>query len=95
MWDKYTIAQRLYLNVELAEAMLSDLCLAGISEEIPNSQGKFIYVQASKDIHGLLDQLANYYSYNLIEVTHMIHSKTNTGQRVQQFADAFKFNKDK
>ena len=88
------IAQRLYLSVERVDTVLNDLCLAGICEGIPNSQGKFTYAQASNEINGLVNQLADYYSHNLIEVTNMIHSKTNAGQRVQQFADAFKFNRD-
>lgn len=93
VWEKDILAQHLYLNVELANTVLNDLCAAGIFESIANSQDKFTYAPA-REINALITQLADYYSHNLIEVTHMIHAKTNTGQRVQQFADAFKFNRD-
>lgn len=93
VWDKDILAQHLYLNVELANTVLNDLCAAGICESITNSQNKFTYAPAN-EINALITQLADYYSHNLIEVTHMIHAKTNAGQRVQQFADAFKFNRD-
>jgi hypothetical protein len=50
---------------------------------------------ASTELRELVDQLAIYYPRNLIEVTNMIHAKAKATSRVQMFADAFKFNKDK
>lgn len=94
-WDAGEITRRLYLNPELAIKMLSDLCVAGICEASPDQSGKFIYAPASNEIRELIDQLAHYYSCNLIEVTNMIHSRASTGRRAQQFADAFKFDKEK
>lgn len=93
VWEKDILAQHLYLNVELANTVLNDLCSVGICESTPNSQDKFTYAKTNGK-NELITQLADYYSHNLIEVTHMIHAKTNAGQRVQQFADAFKFNRD-
>ena len=40
----------------------------------------------------MIDQLAEIYAKNLVEVTNLIHSKI--GKRAQQFADAFKWRKD-
>lgn len=95
VWDENAIAQRLYLNHGQVGIMLKDLCAAGICEQLPDSESEFIYAPAASELGELIDQLAVYYSRNLIEVTNMIHSRTNTGRRVQQFADAFKFRKDK
>lgn len=93
-WDQATIALRLYLKPEQAANMLEDLCAAGICKVAANQPGKFVYAPAAEELGHLLDQLADYYSRNLIEVTNMIHSKANRGHRAQQFADAFKFKKD-
>lgn len=43
-------------------------------------------------LHALIDQLAALYAHNLVGVTHLIHSKLN--KKAQQFADAFKWQKD-
>lgn len=93
-WDEETIARRLYLSHEQAACMLKDLSASGICKPIPNQPGKFIYAPSFSELGELIDQLAHYYSLNLIEVTNMIHSKANAGRLVHLFADAFKFNKD-
>jgi hypothetical protein len=95
VWEKNTLAQGLYLNKEQAAAMLIDLHAAGICAPAPNTNDGFIYSPISSELGQLIDQLASYYARNLIEVTNMIHSTATTGQRIQQFADAFKFFKDK
>lgn len=94
VWTDITLAQRLYLHKEKAAIMLTDLHAAGICVPANNETG-FIYSPASAELHELIDQLAIFYPRNLIEVTNMIHSKASAGHRVQQFADAFKFFKDK
>ena len=93
-WDEDAIARRLYLSHEQAVSMLKDLNASGICAPIPNKPGRFIYAPSFSELGELVDQLAHYYSLNLIEVTNMIHSKANAGRLVHLFADAFKFNKD-
>lgn len=56
-------------------------------------QEAFFFGPTNPDLHTQVSQLAHYYSHHLIEVTNMIHSRTNQASRVQQFADAFKFHK--
>jgi|SRR3954470_6815365 len=94
LWTETTLAQRLYLNKEQAAAMLKGLYAAGICAPSAQAPDSFIYSPASIELSELINQLAIYYPRNLIAVTNMIHSKANAGQRVQQFADAFKFFKD-
>ena len=95
VWDVKTIAQRMYITDAQADAMLKDLCAAGICKPAPNQTGEFIYSPAFAELGQLIDQLAEYYPRNLIQVTNMIHAKSASAQRVQMFADAFKFHKDK
>jgi len=94
-WDATTTAQRLYLAVDQVTDVLSDLAAAGICNAVADQPGKYQYAPAFNELNELIAQLARYYSRNLIEVTNMIHSKAKPGRRVQLFADAFKFNKDK
>jgi hypothetical protein len=90
-WDAITIARRLYVAEDVGGKMLVELSLSGICAE---RDGIFFYAPASEELDTLIASLADYYSSHLIEVTNMIHAKTNSG-RVRLFADAFKFNKDK
>lgn len=93
-WDKKTIAQRLYLTPAQTATMLGDLSVAGVCVGVAGQPGKFSYAPAFAELSDLIDQLAEYYAQNLIEVTNMIHSRANASRRAQQFADAFKFKKD-
>jgi hypothetical protein len=55
--------------------------------------GGFTYAP-SRELSELINELAKYYSSHLIQVTNMIHAKSNNGRRARLFADAFKFKKE-
>lgn len=95
VWNVRAIAQRVYVTDAQADVMLKDLCAAGICKPVPDQAGEFIYSPAFDELGQLIDQLAEYYPRNLIQVTNMIHAKSASVRRVQMFADAFKFHKDK
>lgn len=95
IWTVTAVAQRIYVNNTQAASMLEDLTHARICKCISDEAGEFIYSPEFPELAQLIDQLADYYPRNLIKVTNMIHAKSAAGQRVQMFADAFKFNKDK
>ena len=95
VWNVTAIAQRIYVSQAQAGAMMHDLCDAGICKTVSGEAGEFIYSPAFPELEKLIDQIAEYYPRNLIKVTNMIHAKSASGQRVQMFADAFKFLKDK
>ena len=46
----------------------------------------------SGQLREMIDRVAAAYAAHLVDVTHLIHSKT--GKKAQQFADAFKWRKD-
>ncbi len=94
-WNVAAIAQRIYISQAQAGAMLKELSDAGICQPVASATGDYIYAPAFAELAQLIDQLAEYYPRNLIKVTNMIHTKSASGQRVQMFADAFKFHKDK
>lgn len=86
-WDAKAMAQRLYTNDQKAGDLLSDLCKAGFA--VAQSAGRYSYGPISSELREKIDQLCEVYSKRLLEVTALIHSKTN--KNAQQFGDAFKW----
>jgi hypothetical protein len=91
IWQEAVIAKRLYMSEDKAAGILHDLCLANICTHIPN-QG-FVF-SPTEELSEKITQLAAYYASHLIEVTNMIHTKSDPHKRLRQFANAFKFKKD-
>ena len=90
-WDRTTVAQRLYISEKTATELLADLSAAGFIV-VTKSESSYRYHPNSDELRQMIDQLAETYAKNLVEVTNIIHSKT--GKKAQQFADAFKWRKD-
>lgn len=91
-WTANDVAQRLFLNEEKISGILQDLCRSGICAVTGEKGDTFVYRPQSEDLAKLIGRVAQYYARNLIEVTHIVHSNSNT-QRIQQFADAFHWRK--
>ena len=91
-WDAKRAAQRLYLAENNAQSLLEELCGKGIVELVDQQTRLYRYHPVSEEIAQVIDLLAKVYAENLIEVTNLIHSKTN--KKAQQFADAFLWKKD-
>ena len=92
-WHPATLAGRLYVRERTAEALLEDLCRAGMVApcEAP-AHDCYQYNPTSSQLRERIDALANLYSRHLVEVTMLIHSSLD--RKAQQFADAFKLRKD-
>lgn len=91
-WDVKHVAQRLYLAETAAQSLLDELHGKGIVESVDRQRRLYLYHPNSDELAQTIDRLAKAYSENLIEVTNLIHSKTN--KKAQQFADAFLWKKD-
>lgn len=98
-WDSKRVAQRLYVSEKVAAELLSSLYEAGVlvlSDQSPAAgEGRprlYCYRPTADALAAIIDQLASVYAKNLIGVTNLIHA--NSGIKVQQFADAFKWRKD-
>ena len=90
-WDAAQVARRLYLNEKTAQGLLEQLNAAGIAAVSDESQGGFCYAPQTEHMRSMIDGLADIYSRNLIGVSNLIHSTTNS--KARQFADAFVFRK--
>ncbi|MCR4338001.1 MAG: hypothetical protein NUV91_09385 [Candidatus Omnitrophica bacterium] len=91
-WDGTTMAQRLYISEKKATELLTDLCAAGFASKEKDGF-MYFYNPISSELKELINRLAEIYTKNLIEVTNLIHSKTN--KQAQTFGDAFKWQKEK
>ena len=90
-WDAKQIARRLYLSDKAAQGLLDQLYAAGAVTAGGDGQGSFCYAPQTEHMRLMIDGLADIYSRNLIGVSNLIHSKTNS--KARQFADAFVFRK--
>lgn len=91
-WHARQVAERLYLSEKAASELLSELHAAGVLAATEPQSTSYHYCPVSEELHQMITNLANVYSKHLIEITHLIHSKTS--KKAQQFADAFKWRKD-
>lgn len=91
LWTSTSLAKRLYISDKQAQELLTQLLDAGIAK-IGSDPNYFCYGVASDDLHAHIKAIALVYSKDLLEITHLIHSKTD--RKAQQFADAFKLRKD-
>lgn len=90
IWTPSEAGQRLYVSATVAGHVLSELAQRGFFDR---SGSDYRYAPETPELAESVDQLAEAYSHHLVEVTHMIHAKPSTS--VRQFADAFRFRKDK
>lgn len=90
-WDAKIIAQKLYISPKKAQEILDELCASNfIKRDTPST---YCYEPDSFELKNILDDVADIYAKNLIEVTKLIHSKTD--KQAQQFGDAFKWQTEK
>ncbi len=92
-WDAKTMAQRLYISEKKAAEVLANLCAAGFVSAKEGGVPLYQYSPVTVDLKEMMDQLADIYTKNLVEVTKLIHSKIS--KQAQQFGDAFRLQSDK
>lgn len=85
-WDATRIAGRLYLNEKTAGELLAALRDAGIAAP---GAGGFRYRPQGTHLAGMIDSLAAAYSRHLVEITLLIHTRSEG--KPQHFANAFLF----
>jgi hypothetical protein len=87
-WDVVKMARRLYISEPEVSDALGRLVNDGV---VRFEEGTFSYSPAP-EMHDLIERVAATYRRHLIPVTNLIHSKPS---RIHQFADAFKFRRDR
>lgn len=85
-WDAVRLAPRLYLHETTASGLLASLTEAGIAAP---AAGGFRFHPQDDHMAQLLDRLATAYSRHLVEITLLIHTRSEG--KPQHFANAFLF----
>jgi hypothetical protein len=88
-WTASEAGQRLYVSTTVAAHVLAKLAQDGF---LSNSEAGYRYAP-SDELVQVVNQLAEAYAHHLVEVTRMIHTKPPAS--IRQFANAFRFRKDK
>lgn len=91
-WASGEVALRLYLGERIAAGLLEELAASGLIDVVLDAHPKYRYQPRTTALAQLVDELAVTYAKHLLEVTHLIHSKTD--RKAQQFADAFKWRRE-
>jgi hypothetical protein len=88
-WSTEKVAQRLYTGQEDIVAVLTRLASDGFLSVRDHA---YRFECATPGQQAMVDRVADVYRHQLIAVTNMIHAKP---RRIRQFADAFKFKKER
>lgn len=89
-WTAEEVGRRLYVSSPVAGHVLETLAKRGFCS---GSSAGYRYAPVTPDLTATVDLLSTTYRSDLIAITNMIHAKPNAS--VRQFADAFRFRKDK
>lgn len=92
-WDSKMMAQRLFVSEKQTAEILNRISEVGLATQRLDHHGFYHYHPQSEELREMVNGLAKIYAKNLIEVTDLIHSKTN--KQAQQFGEAFKWRKEK
>lgn len=90
-WSITEVAQRLYVPPSVAREVVVYLSDAGMLQCV-EPEPVYCFQDGSADMREMVDAVAHQYSTNLVEITHLIHSRL--ARKAQQFADAFNLRKE-
>lgn len=88
-WAAGRVAERLYVAETATLKLLDDLCRGHM---VAREDEHYAYRPHSEHLRATIDELAEVYARNLVDVTHLIHSRVD--RQAQHFADAFRLRKD-
>jgi len=88
-WDVARAARRLYTDEQQIAEVLGRLAEDGF---LTVTDATYRFECQTPEQQAMVDRTAEVYRRQLIPVTNMIHAKP---RRIRQFADAFKFKKDR
>ncbi|MBV9992568.1 MAG: hypothetical protein JOZ72_14915 [Alphaproteobacteria bacterium] len=88
-WTALGLARRLYVAESAAVELLARLAVSGFCV---SAGGLTRYRPSDEELRRTVDRLAEAYARSLIAVTNLIHAKPS---RIRQFADAFRFRREK
>jgi predicted ArsR family transcriptional regulator len=92
-WAENEIAARLYVSVDAVRNIMQELLRRRLVAASTESPKRFWYETRPGDGDSLIEAVAATYRRDLVRVSTFIHTKASSA--VRDFADAFKFKKDR
>jgi predicted ArsR family transcriptional regulator len=92
-WSENEIAARLYVGVDTVRNIMQELLRRRLVAASTESPKRFWYETRPGDGDSLIEAVAATYRRDLVRVSTFIHTKASSA--VRDFADAFKFKKDR
>jgi hypothetical protein len=93
IWSTEELAHRLYVERNVAMALLLDLIRHGLILQIPGLPEQSFYESISPESDRLVAAVCDKYRKEIVAVSTMIHRKASSA--VRDFADAFRFTKER
>jgi hypothetical protein len=91
-WSAADIAKELYIPENAAAPLLVDFARRGFAILVPTAEASYTYLAKDKETDRLIDELASFYRDRRVAVVSLIYSKPLN--KVQTFADAFRFGRE-
>ena len=92
-WSENEIASRLYVSVDVVRNIVQVLVRRRMIAAVTNSEKHYWYESRGADGDLLVEAVAATYRRELVRVSTLIHTKASSA--VRDFADAFKFKKER
>lgn len=92
-WSENEIAARLYVGVDVVRNIMQELLRRRLIAASTDSPKLFWYETRPGDSDRLIEAVAATYRHNLVRVSTLIHTKASSA--VRDFAQAFKFKKER
>lgn len=92
-WSANELAQRLYVDHQVALDLLQNLVRKNLIVNAPGVPDRYFYESASPESDILIGAVHAKYRAEIVAVSTMIHRKASSA--VRDFADAFRFTKEK
>lgn len=92
-WSDSEIAKRLYVGADFARNIVQELVRRRVLVTSHQSPKRYWYESKSDDLDRLVEAVAATYRRDLVRVSTFIHTKASSA--VRDFAQAFKFTKER
>jgi hypothetical protein len=90
-WSDADVAKALYIPQDVAAALLAEFVRRGFATIVP-PEARYAYRNRDKEADALISTLASVYQERRVAIISLIYSKPLN--KVQTFADAFRFGKE-
>jgi hypothetical protein len=90
-WSDADVAKALYIPQDVAAALLAEFVRRGFATIVP-PEARYAYRNRDKETDALISTLASVYQERRVAIISLIYSKPLN--KVQTFADAFRFGKE-